>query len=58
MFTRKQLGKVSDIFSDLGLVSIASVVLPAALDKIDTIRVVLGLLIAFVFWIISLRIVR
>ncbi|MBA3724119.1 MAG: hypothetical protein H0W89_04510 [Candidatus Levybacteria bacterium] len=56
--TRKQSGKLSDIISDLGLVSMASVVLPAALDKIDTIRVLLGLLIALTFWMVSLRLMR
>ncbi len=55
---RKQAGKLSDIISDLGLVSMASVVLPAALDKIDSIRVVLGLLIALTFWMVSLRLMR
>ncbi|MBI2334313.1 hypothetical protein HYU96_00770 [Candidatus Daviesbacteria bacterium] len=40
---KEQLIKLSDIVSDAGLVALASVVLPAVLDKFDLSRVTLGL---------------
>lgn len=51
---QSQLEKLSDIASDLGLVSIATVVLPAIFDKSDPDRVRLGLATALVFWIYSI----
>lgn len=51
---KRQLEKLSDIASDLGLVSIATVVFPAVFDKADPDRVRLGLVIALVFWIYSI----
>lgn len=51
---RRQLDKLSDIFSDLGLVAFASVVVPALFDKLDILRVILGLLAALIFWLVSL----
>ena len=50
----KQLEKLSDISSDVALVALASVVLPAVLDRFDLVRVILGLLAAIGFWIFSL----
>lgn len=46
--------KLSDIASDLGIVSIASVVLPALFDRSNPIMVILGLLTAVGFWIFSI----
>jgi hypothetical protein len=51
---RRQLDQLSDIASDVGLVALASVVLPAVLDKFDPIEVGLGLLATILFWSISL----
>ena len=53
-FSQKQLDKLSDISSDVGLVFLASVVIPAALDKTNSTAVVLGLIATLVFWVISL----
>lgn len=53
-FNRGQLDKLSDIVSYVALVALASVVLPALLDKIDLLRVALGLLAAIFLWIVSL----
>jgi len=50
----KQLDKLSDIASDIGLVSPASVIFPAVLDKFSLTAVALGTFITFVSWIISL----
>ena len=52
--SRKQIDKLSDISSDIGLIALASVVLPATLDKFNPIAVALGLLATFIFWVISL----
>lgn len=52
---RKQTDKLSDILSDIGLVSLASVVLPAMFDKYDLIRVLLGIAVSLIFWLSSYR---
>lgn len=51
---KHQLEKLSDIASDVALVSLASVVLPAILDKFNIILVVLGLLATAGFWVFSI----
>lgn len=51
---RRQLDKLSDIFSDAALIALASVVLPAVFDKPDPLKVILGLVITFLCWFISL----
>lgn len=50
--------KLSDIISDIGLVALASVVLPSVFDKYDLARVVLGLTATFIFWVTSLMLRR
>ena len=50
----KQLEKISDIASDLALIAIASVVLPAAFDKFNSIMILLGSVIAVILWLVSL----
>lgn len=50
----RQIDKLSDIASDLGLVAVASVILPAVFDKYNSDRVTLGLVIALVCWIYSM----
>lgn len=49
-----QLEKLSDIASDSGLVALASVVLPAILDKFNPILVVSGIVTTGGFWIFSI----
>ncbi|MBI3289899.1 hypothetical protein HYZ78_00710 [Candidatus Microgenomates bacterium] len=51
---RKQIDKLSDITSDVGLVSLASVILPALLDRFDLTLVLLGMLATVFSWITSL----
>jgi len=53
--SRRQSDKFSDILSDIGLISLASVVLPAIFDRYDPERLLLGVLI---IWFISLRLKR
>lgn len=52
--TKRRFDKLSDIASDIGLVALASVVLPAVLDKIDAGRVVSGLAAMMFFWVFSI----
>ncbi len=54
----KQLDKLSDIASDVGLISLASVVLPAILDRVNLVLVVLGLLATSGFWSFSIWLKR
>ncbi|MEK7559400.1 MAG: hypothetical protein AAB521_03770 [Patescibacteria group bacterium] len=55
----KQLDKLSDIFADLGLVGIASVILPAFFDnKLDLSILFIGFLGTFILWYISIWIRR
>ncbi|HCB22481.1 hypothetical protein A3B42_00165 [Candidatus Daviesbacteria bacterium RIFCSPLOWO2_01_FULL_38_10] len=51
---KKQLDKLSDIASDLALVAVASVILPAALDKFNLTKILLGSVASIIFWLISL----
>jgi len=51
---QKQLEKLSDIFSDIALVSLASVILPAVFDKHNLVMIQLGSIITIVFWIVSI----
>jgi len=53
-FSNKRLEKLSDILSDVALVSLASVVLPAILDRFSPVLVVLGGIVTVVLWIFSL----
>ncbi|MBI3559888.1 hypothetical protein HY087_02065 [Candidatus Gottesmanbacteria bacterium] len=52
--TKHRLDKLSDIASDVGLVSLASVVLPAVLDKFDLTQVILGGTAALICWVVSI----
>lgn len=50
----KQTDKISDIASDIGLVSLASVVIPAFFDRFNLTMVILGLSTTLGFWIFSI----
>ena len=54
----RQLEKLSDISSDLGLVSAASIVLPAVFDRFNSMLLIFGAIASFSFWIISLALRR
>ncbi|HSW96902.1 MAG TPA: hypothetical protein VLF89_03675 [Candidatus Saccharimonadales bacterium] len=49
-----QLKKLSDIASDLGLVSISSVALPAVFSKSNPFAIAAGIILAAIFWIYSI----
>lgn len=49
----KQIEKLSDLSSDVGLVALASVVLPAAFDKFDPVVILLGSIATVGFWTLS-----
>ncbi len=51
---RKQLDTLSEISKDIGLVTLASVVLPAVLDKFNPTLLVLGGITTVTFWAISI----
>ena len=53
-----QLEKLSDIASDVGLVALASVVLPAVLDKFNMTEVLLGSVATVFFWTVSILLRR
>lgn len=54
VLNQRQMEKLSDIASDLALVAVASLVLPAVFDKFDSIKIALGTVSIIVFWYISL----
>ena len=49
-----QLEKLSDIASDVGLIGIASIVLPAVFDRFDILKIFVGIIITVFFWAHSL----
>ncbi|OGH17616.1 MAG: hypothetical protein A2868_03995 [Candidatus Levybacteria bacterium RIFCSPHIGHO2_01_FULL_40_15b] len=49
-----RIEKLSDIISDIALISLASVALPAALDRFDVIKLLAGGILSVFFWIISI----
>jgi hypothetical protein len=56
--TGRRVKKLSDIASDVGLVSLASVVLPAVLDKFNPLMILLGGVIAIGFWTLSILLTK
>lgn len=51
---KEQIFKLSDIISDVGLIALATVVLPALFDKYDQNKLTLGLVTVIVCWLGSL----
>ncbi len=54
-FSDKQIDRISDIFSDVAQVCLASVVIPAFFDRFDIIVLLSGLIAASFFWTFSIR---
>lgn len=52
---KRQIEKLSDIISDIALVILASVTLPALLDKVDLARLLLGVILIIICWYTSLK---
>ena len=53
-----QIQKLADIASDTGLVALGSVVLPAVFDRMDIMRMALGLVATVLLWLISIWLVK
>lgn len=53
-FSEKQIEKISDIISDTGLVALATVVLPAILDKFDIVKITVGISATIFLWLVSI----
>lgn len=53
-----QLDRLSDIYAQIGTVSLASIAIPSLLDKFNLLIVVLGLSVAVLCWFISIYIRR
>ena len=50
--------KLSDIASDIGVVAVASVALPAVLNQYDTRLAILGFAITIFFWFFSMWLLK
>ncbi|MDP3974580.1 MAG: hypothetical protein Q8P65_01165 [bacterium] len=53
--TKGQIEKISDIASDIGIVALASVIIPSVLDKFNFFIIILGIFITLTSWIFSVR---
>ena len=53
--TKDQIEKISDIASDIGIVALASVIIPSVLDKFNFYLIILGIFITLTSWIFSVR---
>lgn len=53
-FTKSQWSRLSEIAGNLGLLSIASLVIPYLLDKLNFTNVILGIALAVGMWYASL----
>ncbi len=56
--TDAQIKKLSDIASEVALISLGSVVLPAVLDRIDAGRMALGFITTILLWATSLWLLK
>ena len=54
----EKISRVSDISADFGNVMLASVVLPAILDKLEIILATAGIALTLFFWIISIALLK
>ena len=53
-----QVLKLSDISSDIAIVAVASVALPAVLNQYDAQAAILGFVVTFMFWVFSLWLLK
>lgn len=53
--TKDQVKKISDIASDIGIVALASVIIPSVLDKFNFFIIISGIIITLTSWIFSVR---
>lgn len=53
IFSARRMSRLAEIFGDIGLVLLGSVVFPAVLDKTSAVTVIWGLGLSVSVWIIS-----
>ncbi len=52
--TKSKVNTLSGICSDIAQISLATVALPAVLDRFSIVQVISGLGVSFLFWFLSL----
>ena len=58
IFNNEQIKKLATITADIGIIALASLVLPAIFERFDIWQLILGLPTIIVAWIYSLRFLR
>lgn len=53
-----RISRISEIFMDIGQVCLASIALPFLINKSDIIKALSGLIFSFIFWAVSVLLVR
>jgi hypothetical protein len=56
--SKKQRGKLSDIFGNLGLLSASSIIVPVVLENFNFYILSAGALVSITFWILSLWLLK
>ncbi len=54
----RQLNRVSEIYMGIGLVVLASLAIPALIDRTDIKLLILSVILSILFWISSVNILR
>ncbi len=54
----KQIDRLSEIYMGIGLISLVSLAIPALIDKLNLTVLLSSLILALLFWIASLNILR
>lgn len=57
VLSEAQLNRLSEICADISQITLASIVIPFALDKYNLVLLVWGLTIALTFWVLSLSVI-
>lgn len=57
-FSDEQIKKFADIISDIGLVILASIIIPGALSDYDLALLLFSVFSAFLFWFLSLILLK
>ena len=53
-----RINRISEICMDIGQVCFGSIAIPFLINKFDIIKIIVGLIFAFVFWVGSVLLVR
>lgn len=57
-FSEQQLKKLSDIFSNLGLLSAGSIIVPVLVETFNPLLFIAGTLVSILFWVLSLWLLK